>query len=56
MSFIQSFFERIIPVVKADDGEDELVDPQKVLRVSIFRVEKYYISLKKNQNYCKYSF
>ncbi|XP_043250555.1 cytochrome b-c1 complex subunit 6, mitochondrial-like [Colletes gigas] len=30
MSFLQSFFNNLIPVVKADD--EELVDPQKVLR------------------------
>lgn len=33
MSLLQNFISRFIPVVKADD--EELVDPQKVLRVSI---------------------
>lgn len=28
------FFKRYLPIVKADEGEEELVDPQKVLRVS----------------------
>ncbi|XP_076661054.1 ubiquinol-cytochrome c reductase 11 kDa subunit [Halictus rubicundus] len=32
MSFLQSLLNRYIPTVKADDSEDELVDPQKVLR------------------------
>lgn len=34
---IQNFFKRYLPVVKADEGEEEeeeLVDPQTVLRVS----------------------
>ncbi|XP_076244389.1 ubiquinol-cytochrome c reductase 11 kDa subunit [Calliopsis andreniformis] len=30
MSLLQNFFKRCIPVVKAED--DEIVDPQKVLR------------------------
>jgi len=35
MSNIQNFFKRYLPVVKADEGEEEeLVDPQTVLRVS----------------------
>lgn len=35
MTFIQEFFKRYLPAVKADEGEEEeLVDPQKVLRVS----------------------
>lgn len=35
MSIIQDFLKRHLPVVKADEGEEEeLVDPQKVLRVS----------------------
>lgn len=42
MSNIQDFFKRYLPVVKADEGEEEeLVDPQKVLRVS----DNYYIML-----------
>lgn len=41
MSFLQSFFKRYIPTVKAEDEEAELVDPQKVLRVS----KNYYIIL-----------
>lgn len=32
MSFIQNFIKNYIPKVKADDDEEELVDPQKVLR------------------------
>ncbi|XP_029662084.1 cytochrome b-c1 complex subunit 6, mitochondrial [Formica exsecta] len=33
MPVIQDFFKRYLPVVKADEGEEEeLVDPQKVLR------------------------
>ena len=32
MSFLESFFKRYIPTVKAEDEEAELVDPQKVLR------------------------
>jgi len=33
MSNIQDFFKRYLPVVKADEGEEEeLVDPQTVLR------------------------
>lgn len=33
MSIIQDFLKRHLPVVKADEGEEEeLVDPQKVLR------------------------
>jgi len=33
MSNIQNFFKRYLPVVKADEGEEEeLVDPQTVLR------------------------
>jgi len=40
MSIIQDFFKRYLPTVKADEGEEEeLVDPQKVLRVS----KNYYI-------------
>jgi len=36
MSIIQDFFKRYLPTVKADEGEEEeLVDPQKVLRVRI---------------------
>lgn len=35
MSNIKDFFKRYLPVVKANEGEEEeLVDPQKVLRVS----------------------
>lgn len=34
MSFIQNFLKRHMPVVKAEEEEEELVDPQKVLRVS----------------------
>lgn len=35
MPVIQDFFKRYLPIVKADEGvEEELVDPQKVLRVS----------------------
>lgn len=34
MSNIQNFFKRYLPIVKADEGEEELVDPQTVLRVS----------------------
>ncbi|KAK0183197.1 hypothetical protein PV327_001262 [Microctonus hyperodae] len=34
MSFIQNFVARFVPIVKADDEEAELVDPQKVLRES----------------------
>ncbi|KOC69333.1 Cytochrome b-c1 complex subunit 6, mitochondrial [Habropoda laboriosa] len=30
MSFLQDFFKRYIPIVKADD--EELIDPQKLLR------------------------
>lgn len=42
MSNIQDFFKRYLPTVKADEGEEEeLVDPQKVLRVS----DNYYIML-----------
>lgn len=42
MSNIQNFFKRYLPIVKADEGEEEeLVDPQKVLRVS----DNYYIML-----------
>ncbi|EZA50561.1 hypothetical protein DMN91_003656 [Ooceraea biroi] len=33
MSIVQDFFKRYLPVVKADEAEEEeLVDPQKVLR------------------------
>ncbi|XP_070156835.1 cytochrome b-c1 complex subunit 6, mitochondrial [Polyergus mexicanus] len=33
MPVIQDFFKRYLPIVKADEGEEEeLVDPQKVLR------------------------
>jgi len=32
MSIVQDFFKRYLPVVKADDEDEELVDPQKVLR------------------------
>lgn len=32
MPFLQDFFKRYIPIVKAE--EEELIDPQKVLRVS----------------------
>ncbi|KAL0101564.1 hypothetical protein PUN28_019002 [Cardiocondyla obscurior] len=33
MADIQNFFKRYLPVVKADEGEEEeLVDPQTVLR------------------------
>lgn len=32
---IIDFFKRYLPIVKADEGEEEeLVDPQKILRVS----------------------
>ncbi|XP_043462098.1 cytochrome b-c1 complex subunit 6, mitochondrial [Leptopilina heterotoma] len=51
MSFIQSFFERIIPVVKADDGDDELVDPQKVLRETCGQQKKC-IELQNRLNTC----
>ncbi|XP_051159564.1 cytochrome b-c1 complex subunit 6, mitochondrial-like [Leptopilina boulardi] len=41
MAFIQNFFDRIIPVVKADEGDDdELVDPQKVLRETCSQQKK----------------
>ncbi|XP_020293261.1 cytochrome b-c1 complex subunit 6, mitochondrial-like [Pseudomyrmex gracilis] len=32
MSIIQDFFKRYLPAVKADEGEEELVDPQTKLR------------------------
>lgn len=32
MSFLQSFLQRYMPTVKAE--EEELIDPQKILRVS----------------------
>ncbi|XP_033331660.1 ubiquinol-cytochrome c reductase 11 kDa subunit [Megalopta genalis] len=32
MSFLQRLLNRYIPTVKAEDGEDELIDPQKILR------------------------
>lgn len=32
MSFLQNIFKRYIPTVKAED--EEIVDPQKLLRVS----------------------
>ena len=32
MSFLQSFFKRNIPTVKAEEEDGELVDPQKQLR------------------------
>lgn len=41
MSFLQSFFKRNIPTVKAEEEDGELVDPQKQLRVS----QNYYIML-----------
>lgn len=35
MAFIQKFMASLVPTVKADDEEEaELVDPQKVIRVS----------------------
>ena len=43
MSFIQNFISRFVPIVRADD-EEEIVDPQKVLRVSF---AYYYITLGK---------
>ncbi|KAL2731441.1 hypothetical protein V1478_004986 [Vespula squamosa] len=32
MSFIQNFIRNFVPKVKADEEEEELVDPQTVLR------------------------
>ncbi|EFN69930.1 Cytochrome b-c1 complex subunit 6, mitochondrial [Camponotus floridanus] len=37
---IIDFFKRYLPIVKADDGEEELVDPQKVLREQCSQEEK----------------
>lgn len=34
MAFLENFIAKFMPTVKADDEEAELVDPQKVLRVS----------------------
>lgn len=33
MSFLQSFLQRYMPTVKAEE-EEEVIDPQKILRVS----------------------
>lgn len=39
MSIIQDFFKRYLPAVKADEGEEEeLVDPQRILRVIHFYI------------------
>lgn len=38
MSFLQNFVGRFVPRVKADDEDAELVDPQKVLRVSKYLI------------------
>lgn len=43
MSIIQDFFKRYLPAVKADEGEEELVDPQTKLRV--IHLFTYYIML-----------
>ncbi|GAB1861640.1 Cytochrome b-c1 complex subunit 6 [Camponotus japonicus] len=37
---IIDFFKRYLPIVKADEGEEELVDPQKVLREQCSQQEK----------------
>lgn len=34
MSFFQSFLQRYTPTVKAEEEEEELIDPQTALRVS----------------------
>lgn len=34
------FLKRYLPIVKADEGEEELVDPQKVLREQCSQEEK----------------
>ncbi|XP_033216489.1 cytochrome b-c1 complex subunit 6, mitochondrial [Belonocnema kinseyi] len=50
MSLIQNFVSRFVPVVKADD-EEEIVDPQKVLRETCAQ-EKKCISLQDKLNTC----
>ncbi|KAG7197963.1 hypothetical protein KM043_016198 [Ampulex compressa] len=40
MSFFRAFVDSFIPVLKADDEEEELVDPQKVLREECAKEQK----------------
>ncbi|XP_011690357.1 PREDICTED: cytochrome b-c1 complex subunit 6, mitochondrial [Wasmannia auropunctata] len=55
MSNIQDFFKRYLPVVKADEGEEEqeqdLVDPQTVLRAECNQ-EKKCIAFKEKLDTC----
>ncbi|XP_012222421.1 cytochrome b-c1 complex subunit 6, mitochondrial [Linepithema humile] len=52
MSSIQNFFKRYLPVVKADEGEEEeLVDPQKVLREECSQLSKC-VNLQEKLNTC----
>ncbi|XP_032673296.1 cytochrome b-c1 complex subunit 6, mitochondrial [Odontomachus brunneus] len=52
MSFLQNFFKRHIPVVKAEEEEEqELVDPQKVLREECGKLAKC-MSFQEKLNTC----
>ncbi|XP_014469522.1 PREDICTED: cytochrome b-c1 complex subunit 6, mitochondrial [Dinoponera quadriceps] len=52
MSFIQDFFKRQVPVVKAEEEEEpELVDPQKVLREECAKLAKC-VSFQEKLNTC----
>ncbi|KAK9304704.1 hypothetical protein QLX08_004106 [Tetragonisca angustula] len=40
MSFLQSFLQRYTPTVKAEEEEEELIDPQTVLRDKCSKQQK----------------
>ncbi|KAK2576561.1 hypothetical protein KPH14_005234 [Odynerus spinipes] len=50
MSFIQNFIKNYIPKVKAEDEDEELVDPQKVLREKCS--DNHCVNLQEKLNSC----